>query len=378
MKSLAFSIALCVGFSAAAVAAPQSDSGQVDVVTSAQQATASNANLMNRTLHSALTNRARDLFVFGIDSELASNDGEYLAQNKLELQTYYDLGMNYRYLGDPLLRRQLALPQKQGIMIEKVKPDGQGDKNGLKTGDIVLMVDNTPVDTQYDLVIALTQDRGKKRTAKVKRDGNLQLLSVNLPKTIAVETYFNQRWILGVNAQSISDAMQAQLGSPGLLIVGLTEDGPAKAAGLQVHDVIVRVAGSAVANLKDLRAILAKSKGEKVKIDFRRSAKLYSLTLKPKAQKLPTTYAPVPVLKNVPMVQKLYMPKLELNLQPQVPGRLRQLNIQPSFTVQGNLQANSANNTGKSSKTTSVNAALKQIEVMEAQLKKLKSLLKKQ
>ena len=34
-----------------------------------------------------------------------AEDGHYLAQNELELQTYYDLGLGYRYLEDPLLRK---------------------------------------------------------------------------------------------------------------------------------------------------------------------------------------------------------------------------------------------------------------------------------
>ena len=83
-------------------------------------------------------------------------------------------------MGEDYLRRQLRIEDDEGIILTAADESGQGFKNGFRDGDIVLQVDGKPVKTQYELVIALSQDRGNERKARLLREGKQLDLSVVL------------------------------------------------------------------------------------------------------------------------------------------------------------------------------------------------------
>ncbi len=211
----------------------------------------------------------------------ASTDGEYLAQSNEELQTYYDLGMTYKYIAETYLRKQLQLPEEQGIIIQTTAGSGDGYKNGFRSGDIVLLVDETPVDTQYDLVQALAANRGTQKSAKIKRDGKPMDLVVAMSE---LQTKPNTRLIIGVHVDEIDDLVKAQLNvESGVAVTSLVDDGPAKQVGLLVHDVITQINGKPINNLDDLKNIVESSKGETVTLDVVRASRKLTIKVDPKA-----------------------------------------------------------------------------------------------
>ncbi len=73
------------------------------------------------------------------------------------------------------------------------------------------------------------------------------------------------RGFLGIAAQSVT-AGSGDAATPGLLITGLTPDGPAAKAGVMLGDILLRVAGHAAGSLHELRHALADRVGQAVAV----------------------------------------------------------------------------------------------------------------
>jgi serine protease Do len=90
----------------------------------------------------------------------------------------------------------------------------------------------------------------------------------------------NRRYI-GARLQELNKDLASYFGVKeglGLLVTELTEDGPAKRAGLKVGDVIVKVDGKSVETVADLSGIIQdKKKGDKIKVEFLRDKKAMAL-----------------------------------------------------------------------------------------------------
>lgn len=214
-------------------------------------------------------------------SDLAADDGHYLAQNKAELQTYYDLKLSYKYLGEEYLRRHLGIASNQGIIIAGAQESGQGFRNGLRGGDIVLTVDSEPVKTQYELVIALNQRRGEQRTVKVLREGKQTELNVTLSEQ---DEQANQSFVIGVSVDEITTVTKSQLKIKGGVAVSqISEGGSAHEGGLQVHDIITLVDGQPIGTLNDLRDLVSASKGKQIRVEIIRGGEEMSVNIVPKA-----------------------------------------------------------------------------------------------
>ena len=247
-------------------------------------------------------------------SQLASDDGEYLAQNQTELQTYYDLGMTYKYISEDYLRRQLPLPDGKGLFVMTVDDEGEGRKNGFRAGDIIARVDELPIDTQYDFVIALAQDRGQSRSTKVVRDGAAIDLDIALTARTDEPEKQRTRYILGVTLDDISDVAKSQLGiESGAAVTSLTEDAPAQAMGVRVHDIIVAIDGSSISNLDDLKKVVEGSEGKTVTVDLIRGGNNLSIELQPKQVPVANATYGYSVTRSVPLKIRYNTPELIVN-----------------------------------------------------------------
>ncbi|MGI9517637.1 MAG: PDZ domain-containing protein [Pirellulaceae bacterium] len=225
--------------------------------------------------------RAIPMWVHG-GSNLASHDGEYLAQSGNELLTYYDLGMTWQFISEDWMRSQLQLPDEQGLIVQTADESGAGYKNGFRAGDIILLIDDESVDTQYDFVIAITGKRGQQCAATIRRKGEPMELAVLLSEIDESET--PSRYIIGVSVDEISDILKAQLGiEQGVAVTSVTEDGPAIKNGMVPNDIITHLNGDPVGSVEQLRDLLQQSGGESIELTLVRSAANLSITLTPQA-----------------------------------------------------------------------------------------------
>lgn len=223
-----------------------------------------------------------DALSYRVNNEFVAADGNYVAQNREELQTYHDLGLKYQHIDQAEFRSQLQLPEGEGVMIKSAPPNSKGYQLGFRQGDIVLKVANQPVDDQYKFVTAVKNSRGKKTTVVLKRAGTNDRLAFSLP---AVEKESTESWILGVQVNPISRTLKKHLRTEGVIILAVVDKSPAQKMGLQIDDVIVAIDSVKIKSLNDLQAELKKSKGEKVKVHLIRDGNKVSVEIVPMKQK---------------------------------------------------------------------------------------------
>lgn len=242
-----------------------------------QQTTDESDLLLNN--RAVVNNLAVPLLWMNRQNNLAAKDGNYLAQSKAELQTYYDLGMTYQYIESPLMRQQLELADEQGIMILTTDPEAEGAKSGFVAGDLVLMVQGEPVDTQYDLVQALTECRGKNGSVRLRRRGEAVSLSIALSEVQIPDD--EKKWIIGVSIDPASETIQSHLQTNGVIVNSVTAESPAEKMGLKEHDLIEKIDDVQIQSLRDLRKIVRKSNGKLIKLDLIRAGNRMTISLKP-------------------------------------------------------------------------------------------------
>ena len=301
--------------------------------------------------------------VFLNSGMFASSDGQYLAQSEKELQTYYDLGMTYQYIESPVIRQQLQLADDEGIIILSTKEDADGHRIGFRQGDLVLKVDDRPVDTQYDLVIALNEKRGDNTSVVLRREGIVQDLDFELS---AVQIKPKKRWIIGVSVDEMDETLRTHLQSSGVVISSVTEDGPAQKMGLQIHDVITKIDDTDVEDLAGLRSAVQASNGSALTLQLIRSGNQMSVQLTPvQADDVDTTINP-----NVVLDHSLVIPMVDLTVQ---------RNVLPyqSVDVQWDLTKPSQKNEEESGVEAKIQQVLDQIEELKQQVESLQNSLNK-
>jgi serine protease Do len=175
-----------------------------------------------------------------------------------------------RYLGadlavvDPPLRSQLKLNDGEGYVVVNVKPDGAGAESGLQL---------------YDVVLGL-QDEPKPEVAYP-----VQVWRAGVKKPVTVKAKPDHQWWIGVNLAEIDDAMRSQLSvaaGRGLLVQDVTDDSPAKQAGIQKFDVIVGLGdGTASGSVEEFSRVIQKSDGKTLTVQILRHGKSLSVNVTP-------------------------------------------------------------------------------------------------
>jgi regulator of sigma E protease len=181
-------------------------------------------------------------------------------------------------LGGPFMNFVLALsipfavaliygvPAVPAPIVGSVKAEGSADRAGIKVGDRIVNfggIENPSWDRIGDEAL-LQAD--KTIPLEVERDGQRVPLTVT-PTRITV-----QGQSAGVLDMSTDDGMEP-------VVVGRVQaDMPAATSGLQNGDLIVSVNGKTVGNPKEMREIVAETKGEPIKISFIRNGERQEIT----------------------------------------------------------------------------------------------------
>jgi membrane-associated protease RseP (regulator of RpoE activity) len=91
----------------------------------------------------------------------------------------------YEDLGTEKVRLGVVLEEVEGaVRIKEVMAGSNGERAGLKEGDIIRRIDGEPVAESFDLVYAVQQKRaGDSATLQVERDGATQEVAVTFLAT---------------------------------------------------------------------------------------------------------------------------------------------------------------------------------------------------
>jgi serine protease Do len=163
------------------------------------------------------------------------------------------------------------LKKAEGAVVTQVEPDAPGAKAGLKTGDVITMLDGKPVSDAGQLQVEVGQKQpGTTIKLGVIRNGENQTIPVTLQsmdkrsgEVSASSENGKPRWGLGLSDMSpdVREELQAPKDVTGALVGSVQPGSPADNAGLQRGDVILEVnrkpVKSAADATQDLKSIPA-------------------------------------------------------------------------------------------------------------------------
>ena len=164
------------------------------------------------------------------------------------------------------LADSFGLDRPHGALVSQVDAGGPAAKAGIKSGDVVLAANGTPIERSGQLSAVISQMRpGSHAELELWRDRSARKVSVEVEELKETRSAKNDspaerpgaKLGLAVRPLSPEERSAAHL-EGGLLVEDV--DGPALAAGLRAGDVILGANGQRVANVTELEGIAEKSK----------------------------------------------------------------------------------------------------------------------
>jgi serine protease Do len=176
-----------------------------------------------------------------------------------------------------------GLSKAEGALVRAVEGGAPADKAGVEAGDIITRFDGKPIEKAADLPRLVGNTKpGSKASLTVFRRGGSKELNVTItefepekPVKKASEKEEKPKASLvgqsvGLTVSEIADAQKKELKIKGGVKVDAATEGAAR-AGLREGDVIVSIANTEVASVKEFEAALAKAdKSKGVNVLFRR------------------------------------------------------------------------------------------------------------
>jgi Do/DeqQ family serine protease len=189
----------------------------------------------------------------------------------------------------------LGLKEVRGLLVSTVMPGGPADKAGIRTGDVITAVDQTPVDdpNSFRNRIATTAP-GTTVTLSIVRDGHEQQLKVKLGE-LTTESNAAERLSdgsgggtggqrLGIAVEPLTPALAEELGlrrgTQGVVVRAVDPAGPAAGAGVQPGDVILEVNRQPVRAASDIGPALKRSGSRPALLLINRGGQNLYLTLR--------------------------------------------------------------------------------------------------
>lgn len=195
---------------------------------------------------------------------------------------------------DTVLRRLIpATKGKYGLVVTNVVKGSPADVAGVKQHDLILSAAGKSLSDEEELRAAVKTAAHTLSLAGL-RSGRPFKLTVRLPKRkieVAltkelVEALRNaeSNFVIGVSIEPASKTLVKQLGLPpstGCVITLVVAKGPAAQAGLEEHDIILRIGNKVVDGLESAARELNRTKGKPVAIEFLRAGRKLTRMVKP-------------------------------------------------------------------------------------------------
>jgi len=162
-------------------------------------------------------------------------------------------------------------------VVNKIEAEGPAIAAGMQTGDVIVSIDNSSVESWYDVDKAITKSKGRRLAILVERRGSTYefMVAPQIKKgkdLLGDETEYYDLGISGLRE------IKAVIGD-------VSEGFPAQKAGLKKGDRIIAINGQKVDYWKTMREIIASSKGERLEITVRRGETTLTVSLVPRLEK---------------------------------------------------------------------------------------------
>ena len=179
----------------------------------------------------------------------------------------------------PDIAKQLAIPPG-GVLVSEVEKGSPASAKDLRRKDVITAVDGEPVGHPFEFTRAvLRKDAGERIRIKYWRDRRTYTTTLKIEKMPQKSGMDLARVKLGLELQEISPEIARALDLDpgiGLIVTGVRPGSAAYDAGFQRKDLILRIAGSPVADVDRLAALLQQLRaGMRVQVLLYRSNALY-------------------------------------------------------------------------------------------------------
>ena len=215
----------------------------------------------------------------GINTAIASNTGAFTGYSfavpvNMVKKVVADLikfgEVQHAYLGvsianiDAQVAKELKLDKIEGVLIAGVSPNGAASEAGLKNGDIILSIEDKPINAVSELHEQISNFRpGDKIKIFVKRDGKTQPFNVVLRNrqgnTDLVKNEFDT--LLGGTFEDLTQAEKSKLRILKGVKISNLEEGKLKNAGIKEGFIITSINRNPVNSVKDVFNVLNSAEG---------------------------------------------------------------------------------------------------------------------
>lgn len=189
----------------------------------------------------------------------------------------------------------LGLKNRQGALVPQVEAGSAADKAGVQAGDVIVSVDGTPIRKSHDLPIKIARHQpGDKVVLGVIRDGKLKNIPViveAMPDDEHVRMSNKKKAIAqhGIAVEPLTERKAEQLRSrvqTGVLVKQVRRGSPAARAGVERGDVIMRIDGHEIKNIRSFEKYAAKLSADhalRILLD-RRGDQVFVIVVAPKSK----------------------------------------------------------------------------------------------
>ena len=170
----------------------------------------------------------------------------------------------------PAIAKAMGAKEDEGVLVGDVSADGPAHAAGIQRGDIILKVNDKPINDSNELRNSISiMNPGTTLKLSILRDGNSREMNVKLAEfpneqtQAKAETGSSQSALEGVNVENLDAQSAQQLGLPssasGVVVTNIDPSSPEAASGLRKGDVIQEVNHHAVKNVSDFEEAVHKA-----------------------------------------------------------------------------------------------------------------------
>ncbi len=203
----------------------------------------------------------------GIGFAIPSNMAKYVLEKLIkgeEIERGY-LGVYLQDLTDALAKK-FGVDSTDGSLVAEVAPDSPADHGGLKTGDIIIAMNGSPVKSPNELRNKIAFSAvGSTITLTIIRNGKQQDLSITLgkrpAKTAKVDRLEKQGGKLGVTVANLNNKYRGKYrtnADHGVVIVEVDPNGLMARTGIREGDVIMEINRKVVEDVDSFKSIVKK------------------------------------------------------------------------------------------------------------------------
>lgn len=186
---------------------------------------------------------------------------------------------------DEATREYYQLPDKNGVLVTWIDPDGPAREAGLESWDVIREVDDEPVRDNSDMIAKISSRQpGERVRLNVLRQGRALDMRITLgdreeallaeegsrptPPRRGQDREREESTGLGVTVENLSSRMREQLGRNGVIIKDVDFESEADDKGLRPTMIITAVNDTSVDSVRDWEEVMSRlNAGSPVKLD---------------------------------------------------------------------------------------------------------------